>query len=98
MILRDPAYLVSLREERCLITGRRADSECSVVPSHVGTLGKSLKTPDHEAIPIRADMHHLLHNMGEPSFYRAHLRDDVLVAAVRALAREDYRRWKQGAS
>ncbi len=90
--LHDKPYLLALRNERCIITGLGADDSCSVVAHHVG---HDRRRDDH-AVPMRQDIHLLLHSGGEASFYRNNLPDRVLIAAVQALAREDYMRAKGG--
>lgn len=94
--LRDRAYLDFLRTQPCICTGSYGNDFLGVDPAHIGTAGKGIKSPDNEALPLRHDCHRLAHNMGEISFLRMHLPDDVLRAALRALAREKYREWKEG--
>lgn len=92
--IRDAAYLVFLRGERCILTGLPAQPQDPVVPAHVGTLGKGIKSSDDEALPFLSSLHTLGHQKGEVSMLRKHAPDDVLRAAFRALARERYRAWK----
>jgi len=87
-MIRDKKYLKFLRTEPCLITGLRATEDMSVVAHHVGTAGKGIKSPDNEAIPLRQDRHRELHQIGEVEFYRQHLPNFVLLAAMKAYARE----------
>lgn len=93
--IRDEAYLVWLRGERCILTGLPAQARDSVVAMHVGTLGKGIKSSDDETLPILNSLHTLGHQKGEVSMLRSHAPDDVLRAAFRALARERYRAWKE---
>lgn len=83
---KDPGYLLSLRGERCIITGFIADDRCSVVAHHVG----HDKRRDDHAIPVSAVAHKRLHDTGEASFYRRLLPDRVLIDAMRALAEKMY--------
>lgn len=91
-ILRDRDYLDWLRIQPCLLTGYVGDSE----PAHIGTAGKGLKSPDDEAIPLHYTLHREAHQKGEMKMLRERAPDDVLRAAFRALARENYRRYKEG--
>lgn len=91
--LRDRRYLDWLRTQPCIITGHYATEWLAIDPAHVGTAGKGIKSPDNEALPLRHDLHSQAHTMGEMSFYRRHLPDDVLRAALRALAREMYQEY-----
>lgn len=92
--IRDEAYLVFLRGERCILTGLPAQPNDSVVAMHVGTLGKGIKSSDAETLPILNSLHREGHQHGEVSMLRKHAPDDVIRAAFRALARERYRAWK----
>ena len=94
--VRDRKWLDHLRTERCLVTGRHAQPNDAVDPCHVGSMGKSLKSPDNEAIPMLHSLHIQCHQEGEISTLRELLPDDVLRAALRALARERYAAWKEG--
>lgn len=89
-VLRDRKYLDWLKTQRCIISGLRADSEYSVDPAHIGTLGKGIKSPDNEALPLLHAYHQLAHSIGEMSVFRRHASDDLLRAALRAYAREMY--------
>lgn len=94
--MRDPEYLEHIKEQPCIITGQRATDWLAIDPAHIGTAGRGLKSPDSEVFPLRHDLHTLSHSKGEMTFYREHLPDDVLRAALRALAREKYAEWKEG--
>lgn len=95
-IIRDRKYLDALRDMPCIISGRRGNDYEAVDPTHIGTLGKGIKSPDNEALPITHSFHVQMHQQGEVSFLRQHAPDDVLRAAFRALARERYEDWKNG--
>jgi hypothetical protein len=94
-ILRDRAYLDWLRTQPCIITGWLGDECQAVDPAHIGTAGRGIKSPDNEALPLAHYLHVLAHNKGEISMFRERLPDDVLRAALRALAREMYREYKE---
>ena len=92
-MIRDRAYLDYLRGERCIITGLRGSEYDAVDPTHIGTAGKGLKSSDDEALPIKHNIHALMHQHGEMTVLRRQLPDDVLRAALRAYARERYAKY-----
>lgn len=94
MILRDPAYLLHLRSQPCIITGQYGDEYHSVVAAHIGTAGKGLKSPDNWALPLSHWVHQECHQKGEISTLRRLAPDWLLRAAFRALAEKLYREWK----
>lgn len=93
-IIRDPAYLIHLRSQPCLITGQRATEHESVVAAHLGTAGKGLKSSDDCAIPLLNRLHHQSHASGEVSMLRREAPDWLIREAFRALARQYYAEWK----
>lgn len=93
-IVRDQAWLDHLKGERCIITGLRGNDYEGVDPAHIGTLGRGIKSSDDEVLPILHRYHSKGHNAGEITMFRQNLPDDVLRAALRALAREMYAEWK----
>ena len=93
-IVRDQAWLDHLKGERCLITGLRGTDYEGVDPAHVGTLGRGIKSSDDEVLPILHRYHVMQPQMGELTMWRKFAPDDVLRAALRALAREMYAEWK----
>lgn len=96
MILRDKDWLDHLKTEPCTFTGLRANASESVVPAHIGTAGKGIKSPDNEVLPATDSMHKEMHR-GEISVFR-HAPNYVLRMAFRALAREMYAKWKEESS
>ena len=94
--LRDRKYLDWLRGEPCIVTGLRGNDHETVDPAHIGTRGKGIKSPDNEVLPLLHSIHQEAHNKGEMSVLREKLPDDVLRAALRALAREKYEEYKHG--
>lgn len=90
--IRDRAYLDHLRGEPCIVSGYRGEG---VDPAHIGTLGRGIKRGDDEVLPLRNVFHTNGHQSGEVSMFRRELPDYVLRMALRALAREMYREWKQ---
>lgn len=89
---RDPAYLKRIANQklRCAITGQYGDENNHIVPAHIGTAGKGLKSPDNEVIPMRSDLHQLSHQMGDVSFWCQAFKENphVLRSALRAWGRE----------
>lgn len=99
-VLRDRKYLDWLKRQPCIVTGL-SDSEYDAVdPAHIGTLGKGIKSPDNEALPLSHSLHLLAHQRGEISMFREKAPDwllrAALRAALRAYARELYASWKAG--
>ena len=92
-VLRDDAWRKDIRDMPCLFTGLRATNYESVVPAHIGTLGKAIKSPDDEILPVLHTIHQRMHNGGEIEVFR-NAPADVLRAAFRALARELYAGWR----
>lgn len=93
MILRDPAYLKWLRDQRCVFTGRLASEYETVEAMHIGTAGTGIKSPDNETLPALHSIHREAHQKGEVTKLRE-APDDVIRAAFRAYARELYARYK----
>lgn len=93
MILRDKAWLEHLKTEPCIFTGLRANHGESVVPAHIGTAGKGIKSPDNEVLPATDSMHKAMHQKGEIAVFR-HAPGYVLRMAFKALAHEMYAEWK----
>lgn len=91
--LRDQKWLDHLKTERCLITGERGTEYEGVDPAHVGTLGRGIKSPDNEVLPILHRYHAMQPQMGEMTMWRKFIPDDVLRAALKAYAREMYAEW-----
>lgn len=89
--IRDRKYLDWLRDQPCILTGWRATEESAVDPVHVGTLGKSIKSSDDEALPVWHALHKFGHDHGEMSMFRKNMPDWLLRDALRAYAREFYR-------
>lgn len=88
--VRDRGYLIWLRSERCIVTGQLGNDHESVVPAHVGTRGKGIKSGDDEVLPLIEHLHSGGHGHGEVSMFREHLPDSILRLALRAYARELY--------
>ena len=84
MILRDPAYLLHLRSQPCIITGQYGDEYHSVVAAHIGTAGKGIKAPDNWALPMLNSVHQECHNKGEISTIMARASDELIRAVVKA--------------
>lgn len=93
--LRDQRYIDFLKTQRCVITGLLPTDRESVVPIHIGTAGKALKSPDWEALPVIDHLHQEGHRHGEISMLREHAPDWLLREAFRAYARELYQQWRE---
>ena len=94
--LRDKKYLLWLRDQPCIISGQRARPDDAVEACHIGTLGKGIKSPDDETLPMLHSHHAKAHQSGEISYLREHLPDYILRAALWAYARGLYRDWRDG--
>ena len=81
--LRDPEYLKWLRTQPCVITGA---VPCD--PAHIGTMGKGIKSPDNEAIPLLHAIHAECHQHGEMTTLRMQMPNSLLRECLRAYARE----------
>ncbi len=88
--LRDRHYLDWVRTQPCIVTGHRG---IDVDPAHIGTLGKGVKSPDDEVLPLSNALHREAHQTGEMSWLRANLPNGVLRLALRAYAREMYQQY-----
>lgn len=93
-VLRDRKWLDELRTRRCVITGEYGNANETVDPMHLGTLGKGIKAPDNEALPVIHRLHAIAHQKGEITMLRLDAPADLVRAAFRALAREMYAEWK----
>lgn len=68
---RDQKYMAWIRSQPCLISGCDFDN----VAHHVhlpGEGGISLKPSDYYTVPLRAEIHVLLHQTGEMVFWSQH--------------------------
>lgn len=89
--IRDQRWLDHLKGERCIVTGLHGTDYDGIDPAHIGTLGRGIKSSDDEVLPVQHSIHLRMHSRGEINVLRAMLKDDVLRAALKALAREMYR-------
>jgi hypothetical protein len=89
--VRDRNYLDLLRDQADVITGTYGHDDEKVVPAHIGTMGKGIKSPDNEALPLLDRFHKLQPVMGEMAMWRKYAPDWLLREALRAYARERYR-------
>ena len=101
-IIRDRRYLDSLHDDPCLFTGQTSGDHGSVVPCHVGTLGRGIKSSDDEALPLWWIFNATRNPPGYHQNWRSEVEmlrvcppDDVVLRAYRALGRELYRERKQ---
>ena len=93
-IIRDPKYIEHIKSQTCILTGY-SGSDCDAIdPMHIGTLGKGIKSSDDEVIPALHSLHQIGHQNGEITMIRNTAPDWLLREALRAYAREEYRKWK----
>lgn len=91
-MIKDRKYLDWLRSQPCILTGQLGSEYESVVPAHIGTHGRGLKT-DNEALPMLNRLHQQGHQSGEISMIRQHAPDWLLRDALRAYARMRHEEW-----
>jgi hypothetical protein len=102
MVIRDRRYLDATHGMRCLFTGAESGDHGSVVPCHIGTLGRGMKRGDDEVLPLwwiynatRNPPGYHQEWQSEVEMLRLCPPDDVVLRAYRALGREIYQEWKR---
>lgn len=100
-IIRDRKYLDAQHDMRCLFTGAQSGDHGSVVPCHIGTLGRGIKSSDDETLPLWWIFNATRNPVGYTPEWRSEVEmlrvcppDEVVLSAYRALARERYQKWK----
>jgi hypothetical protein len=74
---RDKKYMAWIRSQPCLISGCDFDN----VAHHVhlpGEGGIGMKVSDYYTVPLRAEIHVLLHQTGEMAFWDRHGIDPII--------------------
>ena len=94
-VVRDEAYIEWLKTQPCIFTGTAPTDSNAVDPMHIGTLGKGIKSPDNEALPVLHSIHQAAHSRGEMSMIKEVIPNWLLRDALRAYARECYALWKK---
>lgn len=96
-IVRDKAYLKWVRQQPCVITGRMGED---IDPAHIrhGCFSAGMKPGDDCVMALSHNLHMIQHNWGEETFWLKHVTDnpDLLMRALKALARENYREYLEG--
>jgi hypothetical protein len=102
-IIRDRRYLDDNQQMRCLFTGAESCDSGSVVPCHIGTLGRGIKSSDDEVLPLLWIFNATRNPPNYPVQWRSEVEmlrlcppDDVVREAYKALARERYQKWLRG--
>ena len=103
-IIRDQKWLDFQKTDmRCLFTGAESCDSGSVVPCHVGTLGRGIKSSDDETLPLLWIFNATRNPVGYHPEWRSEVEmlrvcppDDVVLRAYRALGRELYQAFKRG--
>jgi hypothetical protein len=98
-VFRDKRWLkaIASQEIPCALTGRYGCHGDQVVPMHIGTAGKAVKSPDNEVLPALDSLHKRSHGqdkaIGFHTMMLEVLKNDkhLLLDMVRAYAREHYR-------
>lgn len=81
---RDAAYLDYIRSQPCMVSG----STLEVVAHHVRCLGgggMGIKPSDYLCVPLTAELHAQLHQMGEWTFYEQNMIDIESAIKMRLL-------------
>lgn len=102
-LLRDRKWLDAQHNYRCLFTGAESCESGSVVPCHIGTAGRGLKSSDDETLPLLWIFNATRNPVGYHPEWRSEVEmlrvcppDDVVLRAYRALGRELYQAFKRG--
>lgn len=97
--LDDPAYRIAVRSMPCVVTGYTyyEGAPLGVDPAHIrdglgGGMGR--KPDDNLILPLRHDIHLSESRFGEVAMWRLNMTDDLMMDALRALARERYEQWR----
>lgn len=89
--IEDRKYLNWLHTQPCIITGLLGSEYETIDPAHLGTRRTH---GDDEVLPVLHRFHGNGHQHSEARMWREHLPDYVLIEALRALAREMYRKYR----
>jgi hypothetical protein len=100
-IVRDRKYLDAQHGLRCLFTGSQSGDHGSVVPCHIGTLGRGIKSSDDETLPLWWIFNATRNPVGYQPEWRSEIEmlrlcppDDIVLRAYRALGRELYQAYR----
>jgi hypothetical protein len=88
---RDPKWLVELRGHADIFTGHMGTDNDAVEALHIGTLGRSAKSPDNETLPVLHSKHAWGHQHGEMTMFRRNMPDWMLRDCLRLFAVEYHR-------
>jgi hypothetical protein len=91
-LIRDRKYLDSHWEARCIISGELTDENETVEGAH---LGSRRNHGDDETLPVKHRYHKYEHDHGTVSMWRKFIPDWLLLAALRAYARELYQAYRR---
>ena len=81
-VLRSPKYRAHVRGLHCLCSGTMSKPGDPIEAAHIGTLGKAIKSPDDEVIPLHKSVHSLAHRDGEMTVLKGLLLPSVCQAVV----------------
>ena len=90
--LRDPAWLETVRDMPCVLTGKPGPNDPAHLRyGHGGGMG--VKPPDNRVLPLSRELHAQQHRVGEVRFWRYHvmINPDFMMSCVVALAEKLYR-------
>jgi hypothetical protein len=83
---RDEKWLIELRSHADIFTGYQGNDSDPIEALHIGTLGRSKKSPDNETLPVRHSKHAWGHQHGEMTMFRQNMPDWMLREALRLFA------------
>jgi hypothetical protein len=91
---RDQKYMDYLKTQPCIFTGAQPSEYMGTDPAHMGTAGTGIKGHDYWCLPVSHKLHQEMGQTGEMSVVRKHIPNDVLLSALRALAKQHFDEWK----
>jgi len=81
--MKHPTYLKHIRSLDCCVSQTPAFGWSPIVAHHIlmgSHKGLSQKPSDYRCVPLRADLHELLHHQGEMVFWKARKMDPFMVS------------------
>ena len=102
-VFRDSKWMKTIAAQAipCCLTGRMGREGDQVVPMHIGTAGKGIKSPDDEVLPALDSLHKASHGQVTSNGFHTTmlevLADDesLLRDVLKAYAREIHSKWLQ---
>ena len=76
----------------CILSNK---TTCDAAHIRFGFYAIGMKPGDDLVLPLSPELHRTQHAIGEVLFWRGHITSEVLMNALKALARERYAEWKK---